>query len=76
MGRSIQAHAVDPVCGARVEADVETVRSVELPGRRYFFCSERCRRAFRQRTELFRQDERARAGALFTAKGTVPWGVA
>jgi YHS domain-containing protein len=67
---------VDPVCGARVEADEESVRSVELPGRRYFFCSERCRRTFRQHTEHFRQDERARAGALFAPRGNVPWGLA
>ena len=76
MARSTTGHAVDPVCGARVPADEETVRSATVPGRRYFFCSERCRRAFRLRTEQFRQGERARAGALFAPRGHVPWGMA
>ena len=49
--------------------------SVEYKKRRYYFCSEKCRHAFEARTEKFRLNELARAGALLSP-GRVRWGLA
>ena len=42
----------DPVCGTKIdekEADVQT----QFAGRKYFFCSEECRREFEEKPEDF-----------------------
>lgn len=64
----------DPICGRAL--NVESLScSVEYKKRRYYFCSERCRCAFEHRTEKFRLNELARAGALLSP-GRVRWGMA
>lgn len=65
---------LDPVCGKRVEPDPAGV-SAEYKKRRYYFCSEKCRKHFEQQTEKFRMNDLARAGALFTP-AQVRWGMA
>lgn len=62
---------VDPVCGKRL---VTPRHTADYRQRRYYFCSETCRHAFQQRTEWFRMNELARAGALLTP-GKVRWGL-
>lgn len=64
----------DPICGKALEPHPAGNLSAEYKKRRYYFCSERCRRAFHQRTEKFRINELARAGALLTP-GKVRWGM-
>ncbi|MDR0965875.1 MAG: YHS domain-containing protein [Myxococcales bacterium] len=67
---------IDPVCGKSVDAlDDEEELSFQYKKRRYFFCSERCRRAFEQNVERERLQELAQAGALLS-NGRVRWGVA
>jgi YHS domain-containing protein len=64
----------DPICGRAL--NVESLSfSIEYKKRRYYFCSETCRTAFEQRTERFRLNELARAGALLSP-GRVRWGLA
>lgn len=64
----------DPICGRAL--DVEQLSySVEYKKRRYYFCSDKCRSAFEARTEKFRLNELARAGALLSP-GRVRWGLA
>jgi YHS domain-containing protein len=63
----------DPVCGRRLEHQWDHL-SAEYKKRRYYFCSEACKLAFRQQTERFRMGELARAGALFS-RGKVRWGL-
>jgi YHS domain-containing protein len=41
---------MDPVCGAPVDADRAT-DSVEYKGRRYYFCSSKCRKLFEENPE-------------------------
>ncbi|MFL5318526.1 MAG: YHS domain-containing protein [Myxococcaceae bacterium] len=65
---------LDPVCGKRVDSDPNGV-SAEYKKRRYYFCSEKCRKRFETQTEKFRLNELARAGALFTP-AQVRWGMA
>jgi YHS domain-containing protein len=62
---------VDPVCGKRLLGPCFTADYMQ---RRYYFCSDTCRREFRQRSEWFRMNELARAGALLTP-GKVRWGL-
>ena len=64
----------DPICGRALSVE-SLAFSMEYKKRRYYFCSERCRHAFTQRTERFRLNELARAGALLSP-GRVRWGVA
>lgn len=64
----------DPVCGAAVERG-ESRLSAEYKKKRYFFCSDSCRRSFEERTARFRVNDLARAGALLTT-GRVRWGLA
>jgi YHS domain-containing protein len=67
--------ARDPICGRAVEVKGATTPSAEYKKRHYFFCSERCLAAFRQRAERIRLTELWRAGAIF-AHGTVRWAMA
>ncbi len=64
----------DPICGREV-ASATAPFSAEYKRRTYFFCSERCRRAFERHAERLRIDELARAGALLSP-GKVTWGIA
>lgn len=66
--------ALDPVCGRRVNPEPEHL-SAEYKKRRYYFCSEKCRKQFEHQTEKFRLNELARAGALFSPT-QVRWGMA
>lgn len=63
---------LDPVCGKRVA--VRQTLSAEYKQRRYYFCSDGCKSQFHERTEKFRMNELARAGALLTP-GKVRWGL-
>jgi len=67
--------AKDPICGRAVEVRGNSTPSAEYKKRHYFFCSERCLSAFRQRAERFRLHELWRAGAMFS-KGAVTWALA
>jgi YHS domain-containing protein len=69
-----QASRVDPICGKPVGGGA-VARSFEYKQRKYYFCSDGCKSAFQQRTERFRLQELARAGALLSP-GRVRWGVA
>jgi len=64
----------DPICGKKVEAHQGTPTS-EYKKKRYFFCSERCRRTFVHEAERLRLHELAKVGALMS-KGRVRWGLA
>lgn len=64
----------DPICGRALRTD-RLSHSVEYKKRRYYFCSEKCRQAFEARTEKFRLNELARAGALLSP-GRIRWGIA
>jgi YHS domain-containing protein len=64
----------DPICGKRVEEHPK-VLSAEYKQKRYFFCSERCKRAFEHEAEKLRMGELARIGALLN-QGKVRWGLA
>ncbi|MGA9522703.1 MAG: YHS domain-containing protein [Myxococcaceae bacterium] len=64
----------DPICGRALSPETDRC-SVEYKKRTYYFCSEKCREAFQHRTEKFRLNELARAGALLTP-GRVRWGLA
>lgn len=65
----------DPICGRAVEVQGAATPSAEYKKRHYFFCSERCLAAFRQRAERLRLHELWRAGAMF-AQGNVRWALA
>jgi YHS domain-containing protein len=65
----------DPICGRQLEHETITGLSAEYKRRKYFFCSERCRRAFERHAEKLRLTEMAKAGALLSP-GRVSWGVA
>lgn len=65
---------VDPVCGRQVGEPSEEL-SLQHRKQRYYFCSERCLRAFEQSVEKERLQELARAGALLS-NGRVRWGLA
>ncbi len=65
----------DPICGRAVEVQGASTPSAEYKKRHYFFCSQRCLAAFRQRAERIRLSELWRAGAMF-AKGNVRWALA
>ncbi|HZA12973.1 MAG TPA: YHS domain-containing protein [Myxococcaceae bacterium] len=62
------------MCGRALNVE-SLAYSMEYKKRRYYFCSDGCRRSFEQRTERFRLNELARAGALLSP-GRVRWGVA
>lgn len=64
----------DPICGKRVASGLSTP-AAEYKKRRYFFCSEACRRDFERDAERLRLQELARVGALLS-QGRVRWGVA
>jgi YHS domain-containing protein len=64
----------DPICGLRVEQGT-SAHSSEYKKKRYWFCSDRCKREFDRAAARIRMQEAARAGALFTA-GKVRWGLA
>lgn len=64
----------DPICGRALSVEMLT-HSMEYKKRRYYFCSAKCRQMFEQRTEKFRLNELARAGALLSP-GRVRWGIA
>lgn len=65
----------DPICGRRVRGESMAPFSLEYKRRRYFFCSERCRKVFERHAERLRLKELARAGALLSP-GRVSWGIA
>lgn len=65
---------VDPVCGKSVAEPTEEL-SFQHKKQQYYFCSERCLRAFAQSVEKERLQELARAGALLS-NGRVRWGLA
>jgi Cu+-exporting ATPase len=44
--------AIDPVCGMTVN-DNETEFQTQFAGKKYFFCSEDCRRLFENRPEEY-----------------------
>ncbi|WP_164008242.1 heavy metal translocating P-type ATPase [Pyxidicoccus trucidator] len=44
---SEEAHAIDPVCGMKVDPHAPKGGSLEHEGRRYFFCNPKCRERFR-----------------------------
>lgn len=67
-----QSGQLDPVCGKRVAQNIPL--SAEYKQRRYYFCSTDCKAQFHARTEKFRLNELARAGALLTP-GKVRWGL-
>lgn len=73
-GQKLKGRSYDPICGAPVEGS-EAAPSSEYKKRRYFFCSEKCKREFERAAERIRMQEAARAGALFT-QGKVKWGLA
>jgi YHS domain-containing protein len=60
----------DPICGRRLGIEPVSGLSSEFKKRKYFFCSERCRRAFEHHAEKLRLHELARVGALLS-----PWRV-
>jgi YHS domain-containing protein len=64
---------LDPICGKRI-ADGTSKSTADYKQRRYYFCSEGCKHLFAERTERFRLNELARAGALLTP-GKVRWGI-
>jgi YHS domain-containing protein len=66
---------VDPICGRKLTPGGARSFSTEYKKRTYFFCSHRCLAAFQRRTERFRLQELAQAGALFL-QGKVRWGIA
>jgi YHS domain-containing protein len=66
---------VDPICGRKLAASAPRVITTEYKKRTYFFCSAHCLAAFHRRTERFRLQELAQAGALFL-QGKVRWGIA
>jgi YHS domain-containing protein len=75
-GKSERARShVDPICGKLVVGDHGRQLASEYKKRKYFFCSDHCRRAFEQHTERFRVNELARVGALFNPM-RVRWGMA
>lgn len=63
---------LDPICGKRLEERSD--HTTEYKQRRYYFCSEGCKHRFAERTEWFKVNELARAGALLTP-GKVRWGL-
>jgi YHS domain-containing protein len=69
-----KGRSYDPICGAAVESS-DRAPCTEYKKRRYFFCSEKCKREFERAAERIRLQEAARAGALFT-HGKVKWGLA
>jgi YHS domain-containing protein len=75
-GRSERARAhIDPICGKLIADGHVGQPASEYKKRKYFFCSDHCRRAFEQHTERFRVKELARVGALFSPM-RVRWGMA
>ena len=46
----------DPVCGMVIDYESETIR-IEYEGQFYHFCSEHCRRAFRNNPQEFLEGE-------------------
>lgn len=64
----------DPICGRALSVE-SLAHSVEYKKRRYYFCSAKCLAVFQARTEKFRLNELARAGALLSP-GRVRWGIA
>ncbi len=65
----------DPICGRALAGAAAAHPSTEYKKRRYFFCSEGCRKAFSHRAEKLRLVELARLGALM-GPGHVRWGMA
>ena len=66
---------VDPICGRKLPPGGARAFTTEYKKRTYCFCSHRCLTAFHRRTERFRLQELAQAGALFL-QGKVRWGIA
>ncbi len=75
MAQSSDLSNFDPICGRRLNPNGPRSHRSEYKARMYFFCSERCRRAFERHAERLRLTEVARAGALLTP-GRVAWGLA
>ena len=73
-GKKVAGVSYDPICGVKVDSG-DGVPCSEYKKRRYFFCSEKCRKEFERAAERIRMQEAARAGALFT-QGKVRWGLA
>jgi YHS domain-containing protein len=73
-GKKVAGNSYDPICGVKVESG-DGVPCSEYKKRRYFFCSDKCRKEFERAAERIRMQETARAGALFT-HGKVRWGLA
>jgi YHS domain-containing protein len=73
-GKKVAGSSYDPICGVKVGSG-DGVPCSEYKKRRYFFCSEKCRKEFERAAERIRMQEAARAGALFT-QGKVRWGLA
>jgi YHS domain-containing protein len=73
-GKKVASSSYDPICGVKVGSG-DSVPSSEYKKRRYFFCSDKCRKEFERAAERIRMQETARAGALFT-QGKVRWGLA
>src|SRR4051794_11422886 len=67
-GCTAHDHAIDPVCGMRVDPENAQHR-VAYRGREYFFCSARCRQRFEADPERFlspKQPPAAPVGAIYT----------
>ena len=63
----------DPVCGKALNV-ISPVLCSDYQSHRYYFCSDRCKKAFADRTERWKLSERVLAGALF-APGGIRWGL-
>jgi YHS domain-containing protein len=71
----LDAPIVDPICGRFLAAGLVALH-YDYRGRRWHFCSDRCRQRFLRVAARIHADEVARLGALFDTSEKVRWGQA
>jgi YHS domain-containing protein len=69
-----EVSAFDPICGRHL-GGTRSALWADYKKRRYFFCSDACKRAFERRAERLRVRQLARLGSLLSPE-RVKWGLA